>query len=256
MRRVLKPLAQGRRNRTSRTPVTNEAIEVQPKTDTGAVTPPAPSFTGSPKDCVAPASADEVDAVDEVDEGPDGVKGQCTDTAHPEEANNLSAKENRPIRRTSAVASLLMLAVLAAPGAWFGYRLHQNQALDTARELTLSTARQGAINLTTIDYEHVDSDTQRILRSATGTFYNDFQGRALAFTDFIRKTQSRTEGKVTEAAVESVNGTEARVLVALSVTTTTAGGTPDDKPRSWRMRITVQKDGEGTMKISNVEFVP
>jgi Mce-associated membrane protein len=32
-------------------------------------------------------------------------------------------------------------------------------------------------------------------------------------------------------------------------------GSPEERPRAWRMRITVEKLGEDT-KVSNVEFVP
>jgi Mce-associated membrane protein len=42
-------------------------------------------------------------------------------------------------------------------------------------------------------------------------------------------------------------------LVAVAVKTSTAGA-PEQDPRAWRMRITVQKDGDQA-KVSNVEFV-
>jgi Mce-associated membrane protein len=43
-------------------------------------------------------------------------------------------------------------------------------------------------------------------------------------------------------------------LVAVTVKTSNAGA-PDQQPRSWRMRISVQKVGDEA-KVSNVEFVP
>jgi Mce-associated membrane protein len=44
------------------------------------------------------------------------------------------------------------------------------------------------------------------------------------------------------------------VLVAVNVQTTTSGA-PQQTPRAWRMRISVQKVGDD-VKVSNVEFVP
>ena len=44
------------------------------------------------------------------------------------------------------------------------------------------------------------------------------------------------------------------MLVAVTVTPSNAGA-PEQQPRAWRMRISVQKVGDDA-KVSNVEFVP
>ena len=111
--------------------------------------------------------------------------------------------------------------------------------------------RQGAINLTTLDFEHIDADVQRILDSATGTFYDDFQRRAPAFTDVVRQVKSKSVGTVTEAAIEAGDtATEAEVLVAVTVKSVIAGQ-PEQQPRAWRMRILgaeVQDDDQGVQR--------
>ena len=118
----------------------------------------------------------------------------------------------------------------------------------------LQVGRQGAVNLTTIDYEHADADVKRILGSATGQFYEEFSTRSAPFIEVLTKTQSKSVGTVTEAGIESVEGQEGQILVAVSVTTSNRG-TPDDQPRYWRMRLTVTKQGADA-KVSKVEFVP
>jgi Mce-associated membrane protein len=120
--------------------------------------------------------------------------------------------------------------------------------------LFLQVGRQGAINLTTIDWQHADTDVERILNSATGTFFDDFSKRSQPFIDVVKQAQSTSVGTVTEAGVESVTGDSAQVLVAVSVKTSNIGA-PEQKPRSWRMRINVQRVGDEA-KISNVGFVP
>jgi Mce-associated membrane protein len=95
---------------------------------------------------------------------------------------------------------------------------------------------------------------QRILDSATGTFYDDFQKRAGPFVEVVKQAKSKSVGTVTEAGLESDTGTEAEVLVAVAVKTSNAGAA-EQQPRLWRMRITVQKMGDD-VKVSNVEFVP
>ena len=120
----------------------------------------------------------------------------------------------------------------------------------------LQVGRQGALNLTTIDHQQADADVQRILDSATGTFDDDFQRRAQPFIDVVRQAQSKSVGTISEAGLESESesGDEAQVLVAVTVKTSNAGA-PEQEPRAWRMRISVQKVGDEA-KVANVEFVP
>jgi Mce-associated membrane protein len=120
--------------------------------------------------------------------------------------------------------------------------------------LFLQVGRQGALNLTTIDWQHAEGDVQRILDSATGTFYDDFQKRSQPFVEVVKQAQSKSVGSIAEAGVESISGDSAQVLVAVTVKTSNAGA-PDQAPRAWRMRISVQKVGDEA-KVSNVEFVP
>ena len=68
------------------------------------------------------------------------------------------------------------------------------------------------------------------------------------------KAKSTTVGTITEAGLESETAGTAQVLVAVTVKTSNAGA-PEQDPRAWRMRISVQKVGDQA-KVSNVEFVP
>jgi Mce-associated membrane protein len=151
------------------------------------------------------------------------------------------------------IAGLVAVVALGALSGWLGYRAYQSQQAKTERELYLQVARQGALNLTTIDYQHADADIQRILDSATGQFHDEFAQRSEPFVDVVKKAQSTSEGTVTEAGLESVAPDEAQAIVAVSVKTSVAGA-PEQQPRSWRMRLTVQKSG-ADVKISNVGFV-
>jgi Mce-associated membrane protein len=95
---------------------------------------------------------------------------------------------------------------------------------------------------------------QRVLDSATGTFYDDFQNRAAPFVEVVKQAQSKSVGTIAEAGLESASSDEAQVLVAVTVNTSNAGA-PQQEPRAWRMRLTVTKAGDDA-KVSNVEFVP
>jgi Mce-associated membrane protein len=158
-----------------------------------------------------------------------------------------------PVRLATVIGLVAALALGGVVG-WLGFRTYQLRQDQEQRELFLRVGRQGAVNLTTIDWQNVDHDIQRILDSATGPFYDDFSKRSQPFIDVVKKVQSKSVGTVTEAGLESVSRNEARVLVAVSVKTSNLGA-EDQPPRAWRMRIDVQKIGDGA-KVSNVLFVP
>jgi Mce-associated membrane protein len=156
--------------------------------------------------------------------------------------------------RFALVVSLITVLALAGVGGWLGYRAYQTQRAQQQRNLLLQVGRQAALNLTTINYTEVDADLARIVDSATGTFRDDFQRRAKAFADVVKRAQSQSRGAITEAGLVSDDTDHGQVLIAVSVNTS-LGGAPEPQPRAWRMRIDVQKVGND-VKVSNVEFVP
>jgi Mce-associated membrane protein len=162
------------------------------------------------------------------------------------------ARTMSPVRLATVVGVVAVVASTSVAG-WLGYREHQARQAQQQNELLIRVGRQGALNLTTIDYQHADSDIQRILDSATGAFHDDFAKRSKPFIEVLKKAQSKSVGTVTEAGLESQSGDEAQVMVAVSVVTTNAGE-PEAEPRHWRMRVAVKKVGDEA-KVSNVAFV-
>jgi Mce-associated membrane protein len=178
----------------------------------------------------------------------------ATADADTDDSGEHAARSVTPGIRLALVIGLAAILALGAVGVWLGYRAYQARQADELLNRFLAVGKQGALNLTTINYSEADADVQRILDSSMGQFYDDFSKRAPAFVDVVKKAQSKTQGNITEAGVESVSGDTARVLVAVAVTTSNAAS-PDQPTRHWRMRIDVQKLGE-TVKVSNVGFVP
>lgn len=118
----------------------------------------------------------------------------------------------------------------------------------------ISGARQGVVNLTSMDFNKAKEDVQRVIDSSTGPFHDDFQARAKDFTTVVEQSKVVTQGTVNAAAVQSINGDFALVLVAATSHVTNAAGAKD-QPRNWRLKVTVKNDG-GQYKMSNVEFIP
>ena len=166
----------------------------------------------------------------------------------------VPAKPRMSHVRMATIAGLVAVVALTALTGWLGYRTYQSHQAEAQRNLFLQVGRQGAVNLTSINWEQADADVQRILDGATGTFYDDFQQRAKPFVEVVKQAQSKSEGSISSAGLESESEDGAQVLVAVTVKTSNAGA-PEQQPRAWRMRISVQKVGDEA-KVSNVEFVP
>lgn len=192
------------------------------------------------------------------DDGADPqLSGSTTEDGKPESAGvaDQAAPPTRPIaaERWALVAGVTGVVVLGAVVGWLGFRAYESHAAEVQRNLFLQVARQGAADLTTFDYQHVDTDVQRILNLATGSFYDNFSHRSRSFIDTVKHSRSKSAGTVTEAGVESQTGDEGHVLVAVTVRTANPGSA-EQEPQALRMRITVHKLGcRG--KISNVAFL-
>lgn len=186
----------------------------------------------------------DIDDIEDFDE--------AADTA----ADELVEEPTKPksVRRLAAVIGLILVVALGALVGWLVVRTQRATGVDERQSQIVQAARQGALNLTTIDWQRADADVQRILDSATGEFYDDFAKRSAPFIKVVKEAKSTSTGSITEAGLESESGDSAQVLVAVAVKTSNVGA-PDQEPREWRMRLAVQKVGD-VMKVSNVEFVP
>lgn len=155
--------------------------------------------------------------------------------------------------RVAVAASAVAFVALASVAGWMSYRILDDRRTQAQQSEFVEVASQGALNLTTIDHATVDADIARVLDTSTGVFHDDFQKRAQAFAEVVKRAQSKSEGSVTSAALESRDGTTARVLVVMSVTMSSAGAA-EQAPQTWRMRIGLQQAGN-VAKLSDVEFV-
>jgi Mce-associated membrane protein len=158
-----------------------------------------------------------------------------------------------PSVRPALVAGLVIVVALAALAGWLGIRAYESRSAAHQHDVAVQVAEQGAINLTTIDWQQADSNIRRILDGATGAFYDDFSQRSQPFAEVVKRAKSTSVGTVTAAALESESGDDARVLVTVSVKTT-AATTPEAGPRLWRMRMSLHEVHD-QLKVSNVEFV-
>ena len=158
------------------------------------------------------------------------------------------------VERIALVVGLVAGVVLAGLVGWLGFRTYEADNLDAQRSLFVQAASQGAVNLLTVDYQHADADAQRILDSATGKFYDSFARRKQSYIDNAKRMRSQSVGTATDAGLESRNGDQGKVLVAVTVKSSDPAQARQE-PQFWRLRITVKKTGN-VAKVFDVVFVP
>jgi Mce-associated membrane protein len=151
-----------------------------------------------------------------------------------------------------AAAGAIVVAALTAGGLilW-----QHHKAVDERQRADqfAAAAREGVMALTSLDFAKAKEDVQRVLDNATGAFKADFQKRADDFGKIVEDSKVVARGNVYATAVESMTKDSAVVLVAATSEVTGPDGAKD-KPRAWRLEVTVTRDGD-RLKMSKVEFV-
>ncbi|MCK0175456.1 MULTISPECIES: hypothetical protein [Mycobacteriaceae] len=170
----------------------------------------------------------------------------------------LKTKSRRWFRRPRWATVVVTLALLGTLGfvAASGYVVwqhrdavrHQQQSAEYA-----AAARQIVYTLMSIDAAKAEETVAQILDNSTGQFRDEFEGAAQDFVRLAEDGKVVTDVEVKAAAVESMTADSADVLVTASSTVTNAAGA-DEQPRSWRLSVTVVRDGD-RLKMSKMEFV-
>jgi Mce-associated membrane protein len=209
----------------------------------------------------ADAGTTEADEAGQGDEAVEADEAQAADhAAETPEAAELTEPEpaGRRLRVPNLSLALSTAAVLAivgllGAGGWMAWQ-HHNVVKERQRAAAYTaTARQGVVNLTSLDYNKAKEDVQRVLDIATGDFRDDFAKRAEDFASVVKDSKAVTEGSVAAAAVESMNNDSAVVLVLANERVTNIAGAKD-QPRTFRFRVSVVHEGDD-LKVSKVEFV-
>ena len=198
--------------------------------------------------------------VPETTEEPEIPEPSETPEPEPSDAAEPTTTASEPSRRRISqffrpltVAAVVAICALLGVSGWMAWQ-HHNVLQERQRSAAfVAAARQGVINLTSLDFNRAKEDVQRVLDSATGQFRDDFQKRADDFASVVKDSKAVTEGSVAATAVESMDQDSAVVLVLSNERVTNLAGAKD-QPRTFRFRVSVVHEGDD-LKVSKVEFV-
>lgn len=158
-------------------------------------------------------------------------------------------------RRWPAIVVPLVLLVLLVGAIGFA-AVQVQRPRPTAAAPTwqpyVDYAKQFTVWLTDVSAATVDHDIQQVLDGSTGEFRDNFLRQSGPFKDAVMTGHTSSRGTIKSAALESISGPTAQVLIAAAVATT-RDGSPDE-PRSWRLKIRIEKVGNG-FKAAKVEFL-
>ncbi|MBV8860680.1 MAG: hypothetical protein JO259_02310 [Mycobacterium sp.] len=176
----------------------------------------------------------------------------------PEPAATPTGSTRRRLRvpglsRVLPAAAIVTICGLLGVNGWMLW--HHHDVLQKRQESAafVAAARQGVVNLTSLDFNKAKEDVQRILDSSTGEFRDDFARRADDFASVVKDSKAVTQGSVAASAVESISKDSAVVLILGNERVTNLAGAKDE-PRAFRFRVSVARDGD-QLKISKIEFV-
>lgn len=166
-------------------------------------------------------------------------------------------RPRRPVTRRVAglvLAALLTAGLLATTGYLIWQHRQESRRLQWSAEYA-AAARQGVINLMSIDYATAKDSVQRVLDGSTGRFRANFADTADDFVKALSEEKIVTKATVNDTAVESMTADSAVVMVAATSRREGPQAPKDQQePRRWRVVISLERDG-GQIKMSGVEFV-
>lgn len=203
-----------------------------------------------------PDPADPGDA-GEIAEADTDLDGQGADAIQQETTRGQRARSTRYRRRLGLICAAVITVMLCVTGAGSGYILWKHHGAVREREKTAEFvvgAREAVVALMSLGFQNAKQGAQRVVDDSTGEFRDDFTKHLNDFTKDLEQAKVATTVTVNGAAVQSIKGDSAKVLVAVTSEVSNSAGAQHE-PRAWRLIVTVTRDG-GKPKMSKLEFVP
>jgi len=149
--------------------------------------------------------------------------------------------------------SVLVVALAVAAG-WLGVVTMQKEDHADQRTKATQSARQMGVNLMTLDNATAQRDLDRIVAGTTGNLKNKLASQSKVLLDQLAKTGAKSTVSQVDAAVVSIDGDSAEVMVSLNGTVTNAK-VKDGAPRAYRYLMDLTRVHDRWL-VSDMEMVP
>lgn len=197
-----------------------------------------------------PTRDDTTPSEETVDASADAARvDDASDSAPPASSRRLAGHGgNRP---ALLLAFLLVVAVAAATFLWFRGADARDDAAALRAEATASAAvleqsRAIAVDLTSYDYRNLDDQQKALDDVSTQAFRDKFAESNETLAPLFERLKASAKGSVVDAAVKSVDGKTAVVLLFVDqqATSSSDGDAAEEKTQGTRLRMNlVLRDG-------------
>lgn len=149
--------------------------------------------------------------------------------------------------------AVLVVGLLITAGL-LGTSVVRAQGDEKQRKAALQSARQTAINLSSLDYKQVQPSIDRVMSGLTGEAKNSWAGQAQTLTQTLTKAQSVSSAQQIRAAIVSMDGDSAEIIVAVTALTTTPK-VPQGAARDFRYAMSLTRT-DGHWLVSDLGMTP
>lgn len=172
-------------------------------------------------------------------------------------ADGPKRRQRLPLPSLATVGRVVGILLIAGSLTVTGLMLWEHRKAAEQRHLEaeyVAAARQGVVNLMTIDSNAAKETVQRLVDGSTGKFQANFRDSSDDLVKAMQEAKIVTKVTVNDVALDEIDGDTAILLVAATSERQDAQAPKEDKqPRVWRVVLTVVRDG-GQIKMSDVEF--
>ncbi|ASR03094.1 hypothetical protein [Gordonia rubripertincta] len=192
--------------------------------------------------------------------GDDTAEDNSEGVNHDQGVEDDAVKEQGPRRSriTSVRAAAAVLVVVIVAGVCMSivlaHRHSDFEAQQSKRVEYVQAARQGLVNILSINYNTASADINKILDNAAAAWKDEFAPQAKPFADVVRKAKVITTATITDAGLEKVNKDGSAQVLATATSKVSNSAGADDEPRVFRVRITVAPV-DGDLKVAKMEYI-
>ncbi|TMR38359.1 hypothetical protein ETD96_16560 [Actinomadura geliboluensis] len=154
----------------------------------------------------------------------------------------------------TAITLGVIVVGLAIASGWLGVVTLRNKDEADQRAKAIQSARQMGVNLMSLDAATAQRDLDRIVSGTTGDLKNKLASQSNAFMQQITKVKAKSTVNGVDAALVSMDGDSAEVMVSLNGTVTN-DKVKNGTPQGYRYQMDLTRVDDRWL-VSGLEVVP
>jgi Mce-associated membrane protein len=160
----------------------------------------------------------------------------------------------RRLPLVTAITLSVIVVGLAIASGWLGVVSLRNKDEADQRAKANQSARQMGVNLMSLDAATAQRDLDRIVAGTTGDLKNKLASQSNAFMQQVTKAKAKSTVSDVDAALVSMDGDSAEVMVSLNGTVTN-DKVKNGTPQGYRYQMDLTRVDDRWL-VSGLEVVP